>query len=324
MALKHYEYVWKHYRRSGSHKLVMLALAEYANDNDECWPSMPTISEMTCVKLRQVINIVADLKKSGDIEVVQNKGRSHSNHYKIIIKHALQCTFYDSTTDEENVHWSACLQKENVQSSTRFSNENVQSGTRFNTQNVHCSTPDPTTIIITNTNTNTDSNESDLFDLKSPEKEIEKNPEPEPEVAAAPEQIIVTGKSKSKGSAKPKKVTDPRVRKLLQAYVEVRGVNGINYAQEGVFAKKIIHDFELEDYENLTRETYAWLKKDSFWKYKPVGLSTVFKNIEEYKRFRDRGKYNANGASGGIPSEHRYGTPEMGEWDESKFGEINF
>lgn len=69
---------------------------------------------------------------------------------------------------------------------------------------------------------------------------------------------------------------------ILEAYVEVRGSNGINYGKEGTFAKKIVKDGFGAD---MVQGCYQWLKADQFWEFKPIGLSTIYEHLPEYKAY---------------------------------------
>lgn len=89
------------------------------------------------------------------------------------------------------------------------------------------------------------------------------------------------GKKSGKPEDTPAQVEAKAITKaILDAYVEVRGANGINYGKEGAFAKKIAKDgFTAE----MVKGCYEWLKADKFWEAKRVGLSTIYENLPEYK-----------------------------------------
>lgn len=72
---------------------------------------------------------------------------------------------------------------------------------------------------------------------------------------------------------------------ILDAYVEVRGQNGVNYGKEGKAAKKIAQEGGTPE---LVKGCYAWLKQDKFWQHKPVGLATVHEHIPEYQRYMEK------------------------------------
>ncbi len=94
MSIKHYKHVWSNYPEvKGSHKLVLLALAEFANEeSNECWPSIARLSEMTGLKDRQVQNLLRELKTDGYIEIETNYGRNSTNVYKLTMTEKVQST----------------------------------------------------------------------------------------------------------------------------------------------------------------------------------------------------------------------------------------
>jgi hypothetical protein len=74
-----------------------------------------------------------------------------------------------------------------------------------------------------------------------------------------------------------------RTKAILDAYIEVRGKNGINYGIEGNFAKKIDKD----GYTPLqVKGCYLWLKNDpshnGFWEFKTILLSKIFTTLPDY------------------------------------------
>lgn len=104
MSIKHYKHVWANYPEvKGSHKLILLALAEFANeDSNECWPSIARLSEMTGLKDRQVQVLLRDLKADGYIEIETNYGRKNTNVYKLTMKEKVHSSA--PFTEGEKVH----------------------------------------------------------------------------------------------------------------------------------------------------------------------------------------------------------------------------
>jgi hypothetical protein len=85
-------------------------------------------------------------------------------------------------------------------------------------------------------------------------------------------------KSKTEDSPE-EKARKARTKAILDAYVEVRGKNGINYGIEGNFAKKIDKD----GYGPVqVKGCYLWLKNDPWWENKTVLLSTIFTRLPDY------------------------------------------
>lgn len=70
----------------GSKLLVLLALADYANDEDTCWPAMPRLAQRARVSERQAQRIVQWLEERGHIEcLARGNGKGHSSKYRIIL-----------------------------------------------------------------------------------------------------------------------------------------------------------------------------------------------------------------------------------------------
>lgn len=63
--------------------LVLLALADFANDDGECWPSMKTIAEKARLSERGAQKIIARLTAAGWISVTVKGGRRGCNVYRV-------------------------------------------------------------------------------------------------------------------------------------------------------------------------------------------------------------------------------------------------
>lgn len=58
-------------------KIVLLAIARYANGNGECFPSRETISADSCVPVRSVVRAIQWLEDEGYIRIVPRAGTSN-------------------------------------------------------------------------------------------------------------------------------------------------------------------------------------------------------------------------------------------------------
>lgn len=56
-------------------KAVLMALADYANDAGECWPSIPTLCDWTCFSERAVHGAIKWLEQSGLVVADRSDGR---------------------------------------------------------------------------------------------------------------------------------------------------------------------------------------------------------------------------------------------------------
>lgn len=70
-------------------KLILMALADAANDHDECWPGIPFIARKCCVSERTVQRVLRDFQKSKLMGVHAQfdakNGRRTSNRYRLNI-----------------------------------------------------------------------------------------------------------------------------------------------------------------------------------------------------------------------------------------------
>lgn len=78
--------VWAHSQRKDGELLVMLALADFANDAGECWPSIPILAAKARLTERQTRRVLSKLEEAGEIRRVKsNGGRNRRNHYFITL-----------------------------------------------------------------------------------------------------------------------------------------------------------------------------------------------------------------------------------------------
>jgi len=78
--------VWQMRSLTPTQKLVLLCLAQHANAQGECWPSVATIAEETGYSARAVQLALADLRQAGHIKITpatSEGGRCKSNVYRL-------------------------------------------------------------------------------------------------------------------------------------------------------------------------------------------------------------------------------------------------
>jgi len=63
-------------RTEPSRKAVLISLADQANDDGICWPSVSTMAERTCLDERTVQRAIQDLQAEGHLTVQMRSGRS--------------------------------------------------------------------------------------------------------------------------------------------------------------------------------------------------------------------------------------------------------
>lgn len=68
----------------GNKRLVMLALADFANDEGVCWPSLSAIAEKSCYESERGVQIVIrQLEAEGWLKISTGGGRRGCNEYQI-------------------------------------------------------------------------------------------------------------------------------------------------------------------------------------------------------------------------------------------------
>ena len=88
MSIKVMSWVWENSDTSGSVRLVLLALADSANDDGICWPGLETIAKKARISKRYVIEIIKQLEDKGSLKVERRRATEHknlSNIYKVVM-----------------------------------------------------------------------------------------------------------------------------------------------------------------------------------------------------------------------------------------------
>jgi hypothetical protein len=67
VSLSALNYVWHESKHKGTELLVLLALADFADAEGKCWPSLPTIARKSRIDRRQVQRALRQLESSGEI-----------------------------------------------------------------------------------------------------------------------------------------------------------------------------------------------------------------------------------------------------------------
>jgi hypothetical protein len=77
--------VWEHSQHAETDLVVMLALADMANSDGYCFPSIPTLAQRARRQVRSMINTLDRISTSGELFVDRSRGRNHHNRYVITI-----------------------------------------------------------------------------------------------------------------------------------------------------------------------------------------------------------------------------------------------
>jgi biotin operon repressor len=74
--------VWETPTPSHTAKLVLLAIADNANDSGECWPSITTLAAKCSLSRQGILDQIEKLQAVGLLEISRGHGRS--NRYKVV------------------------------------------------------------------------------------------------------------------------------------------------------------------------------------------------------------------------------------------------
>ncbi len=79
--------VWEHSRAAGGQLLVLLAIADFADDYGKAWPSVSTLAKKARITKRHTQKVIKQLKDMGELVVDQGaSGHWGTNLYRITLK----------------------------------------------------------------------------------------------------------------------------------------------------------------------------------------------------------------------------------------------
>lgn len=85
MSIKVMTRVWEHAQHKESTLLILLALADFADDNGICWPEVPTLAAKARVSDRRATDIIQALEKDGSIVFKRGGGRGKRSLYGVLV-----------------------------------------------------------------------------------------------------------------------------------------------------------------------------------------------------------------------------------------------
>ncbi|HEX8184670.1 MAG TPA: helix-turn-helix domain-containing protein [Blastocatellia bacterium] len=85
MSIEAMNRVWKKSKQKGSDLLLMLALADYANDKDFCWPGTDVLAERIRMSRRNTQRSLIRLEEAGEIYRIKDKARNRASFYIVAV-----------------------------------------------------------------------------------------------------------------------------------------------------------------------------------------------------------------------------------------------
>lgn len=83
MSIRVLDRVWKQSRAKGGDLLVELAIADFADDEGNAYPSIPTLGKKSRLSDRQVKRSLQNLEQLGELKVLRGKGPHGTNRYRL-------------------------------------------------------------------------------------------------------------------------------------------------------------------------------------------------------------------------------------------------
>jgi hypothetical protein len=86
MSIRVMAQVWGDSQQSGGKLLVLLALADYANDEGVCWPSIESLAAKARLSERQTQRVIRELESSGEVKIYTGgfvSGDKLANTYRV-------------------------------------------------------------------------------------------------------------------------------------------------------------------------------------------------------------------------------------------------
>ena len=85
MSIKAMSLVWDHSTQKGSSLILLLAIADYANEDNRAWPSIGTLAAKIRMSERNTQILMRKIMDAGELEMQQNAGPNGTNVYRITL-----------------------------------------------------------------------------------------------------------------------------------------------------------------------------------------------------------------------------------------------
>jgi Helix-turn-helix domain len=98
--------VWQQGPDDRSQRLLMLALADHANDQGLCWPSTKTLAGKACMNVRTVLRTLKDLESGKWLTVARRSHEHRGNTYQLSLErlHSHDSVKRDSVSHDKLSH----------------------------------------------------------------------------------------------------------------------------------------------------------------------------------------------------------------------------
>ena len=86
MSLDISKAVWEGSRSKGSERLLLLAIADFADINGRAWPGITRLKKMTRLSERSIQALRKSLVRRGELTITKPGGGNTTNHYRIEVQ----------------------------------------------------------------------------------------------------------------------------------------------------------------------------------------------------------------------------------------------
>lgn len=84
MSVRTMARVWADSKHAGSELLMLLAIADFADDDGNAYPAVPTLAAKCRTTPRHANRLLSALRASGELEVRINEGPRGTNRYRVM------------------------------------------------------------------------------------------------------------------------------------------------------------------------------------------------------------------------------------------------
>ncbi len=82
--------VWEHSTHSGTELLMLLCIADFADDDGNAYPAITTLANKCRMTTRNAYLVLAELRASGELQVRSNEGPRGTNLYHVTVREGLK------------------------------------------------------------------------------------------------------------------------------------------------------------------------------------------------------------------------------------------